>query len=396
MDEIEKTKSSLVLPPSGQEYVLERAFKAFMFADKSDRSGNHTKSTASAFRAAALTFEALKQFGEIPEEIATRMKYSVWRASHIMTKLAAGEAPDPPPASSAEEAEIDRLAQQEPEVGAAPVQGLQFFEKLNQDIAYTKEQQKVLTFPQPPSAAVPPQQQQVAAASNPYGAGPAMSFPAPPGDPVFPTIPQQMPTAHPAPAAALNPYAALPNPPAAAANHSSVPATLFPDVPSSNLLHFPAPPTMSAHLPAASGPANNNNNTFDFFDLPSVPQSKAGETKVSHPAPGGAPPPSGHGNTRPPPAKQTDVKMVSKPAPPIVRPDNDDDEEDVVNRPAAPKIFVTSQPACYIPTSGDISAAQRLSKTAFSALNFDDTATAVRDLCEALHRLTGATLQISK
>ena len=114
VDEIEKTKATLKLSETDpKEFVTERAFKAFLYADNQDRDGTRTKATANAFRTAALLFESLKQFTELPEEISNRMKYSVWRASHIMTKLNAGETPDAPPASTEEE-ELNMLSMQEP------------------------------------------------------------------------------------------------------------------------------------------------------------------------------------------------------------------------------------------------------------------------------------------
>ncbi len=53
------------------------------------------------------------------------------------------------------------------------------------------------------------------------------------------------------------------------------------------------------------------------------------------------------------------------------------------------------QPSGHVPKAGDVAAAQNLTKTAFSALNFDDTTTAVRDLCIALRHLTGTDFQLT-
>lgn len=74
LDQIESTRKRVQLPASGQDYVLERSCRAFIYADDLDRAGRRDKATAAAFRAAALIFESLRQFAELPEEISTRMK----------------------------------------------------------------------------------------------------------------------------------------------------------------------------------------------------------------------------------------------------------------------------------------------------------------------------------
>lgn len=453
MDEIERSKAALQLPASGQDFVLERACKAFVFADKADRRGERTKGTAAAFRSAALVFEALRQFGEVPEECTTRMKYSVWRASHIMTKLAAGETPDPPP-SSEEEEELDRLSQQDPDGGGggggAGGDGIEASKLQPPPNPYVLTQTPA--FPSPPgvsaqisgapaASSLPPVQPQnvhgsgIASAQFPAFPSPPTNstpspginaaqfpaFPSPPANsssssaasgltsaqfPAFPAPPANSTSVFPSvPSQPANPYSVLPQLQHQQAHQqvhqsqNTVAASLFPDVPSSSLMQFPSVPAPThapaqfpgvpgpAHAPAAHAHVPAAAPAHDFFDLPSVPISKAGETKKV------APPPTGQASAPAKPAAPAAKPSVVRPPPP---PAEEDEEEEVVRRPAAPKIRFGAQPACYIPTTGDVAAAQRLSKTAFSALNFDDTTTAVRDLCEALKCLTGMEIDVEK
>ncbi len=423
-DEIERVKQQVARPEKPDIYVTEKAFKAFVFADRQDRAGQSTKATAAAFRTAALIFETLKQFApELPEEIASRMKYAVWRSMHIMTRLEAGEAPDPPQSSaSAEEAELDELSQQEPQgalppnvavvsapaaVGSPAVQHLQFFDTLNKDIAKRENAAAAqsppppysgLNFPSPPGAAAP----------NPYGALPHASgaspgalpdknpfaAPAPGGQPAnsllmaFPAIPgsSTSPSPYGAHAASPNPYAAL------SQQHAS-PTASFPSVPT--MPHggdmFPPVPGHGGFPPAPGhGSAPDGGSPLDsLFDLPSVPTKKAGQVLPDKPPAAAAPKVT---------APQPKAAGQSKKALPQSDDDDGDDEDDAkagASRRRPPRVQFGAQPGDFVPKAGDVAVAQKLTKTAFSALNFDDTTTAVRDLCIALRHLTGTDFQLT-
>ena len=434
MDEIEKSKASLALPSSGQDYVLERAFKAFMFADRADRAGQRTKSTAAAFRTAALSMEALRQFGEVPEEVATRMKYSVWRAAHLMTKIAAGETPDPPPSATAEEEELNQLAQQEPDNtvhqnvasfpavptgGASP--GNISFPSVPQSSS-SSSSSSAFSLPSAPKSNVslPP---------------PAYSFAPPPVLPPqqSPALPPVLPPVVPSQQQqqqAPNPYSMFPSPPTANIDLFSFPAppgggggdvggggnvgssvgggvggvgssgNINPYAALGQFPAVPSTPSTGGSNSAAAGAASSSSSLEQLFDLPSVPTKRAGED-VLPPAPPVAhqhqPPSKSHSQPPPAPAASSRSAMAKS------RAGNSDDDSDEdsddgggssASKRPVPLLQVGAQPRDYHPRAADIAAAQKLSKTAFSALNFDDTATAVRDLCMALTHLTGTPIQV--
>jgi hypothetical protein len=99
---------------------------------------------------------------------------------------------------------------------------------------------------------------------------------------------------------------------------------------------------------------------------------------------------------QPPPQKQKPApKAAAAQKPKRHSSDDDDDDEDDAGAAATkqktlpPLLRFGAQPPDFVPRASDIVSAQKLTKTAFSALNFDDTTTAARDLCAALKHLTG-------
>lgn len=503
LDDIESRKSKLQLPANPGEFCTERCFKAFLYADNLDREGVRTKATAAAFRTAALLFEALKQFfptSTLPEEIATRLKYSVWRASHIAQKVAAGEQPDPPPSASAEEEELNALSAADPGDALMPT-----------PTQTPQQQHQAFDFPSVPGAAGARQQPAgfdfPSVPNNNNNKAASFDFPSVPGNggskaPVaaagagalsfdFPSVPTN---ANPKPAPPMGGGAGgggggssgafdLPSvptggraPPLVPGNNVHIGSTLpeFPAPPggggaggSGNMFDFPAvpagggrggqgptefpgvhqqphriaPPAAGAlDFPSVPHPfgltesmapvgaqgapppynalAQQGNNApkkgglDDLFDLPSVPQAAPGAADAPIHAtfrsgPVGAPAnPAGAG--KPAAAKaapKAAAKAVSK-AP--VRASRDDDEEEDRGHDgyeeddrrrtlaAPPRVAFGGQPDNYRAKSGDIAEAQRHSKMAFSALNFDDVPTAVEHLCIALKMLTGTEYQIQK
>ena len=78
------------------------ALKIFGKADALDRSGRSDSGTARALYAAFLFFEVLRQFGELPPDLAAKQKYAAWRAADIRGALKEGRAPGPPPGGEEE------------------------------------------------------------------------------------------------------------------------------------------------------------------------------------------------------------------------------------------------------------------------------------------------------
>ena len=328
LDEIERTRGQVTLPETPQDYVLDRSFKAFLFADDLDRGGRRDKGTASAFRAAALTFECLKQFSDLPDEINARLKYSVWRASHIMTKLNQGQEPDPPPSASAEEEELIELSTASPIIGVPPLQSLQFSQQSNHDVAAQQQ-------------------------------SPSLQFPAAPQD-----APQELPK-----------------------NEKTFG---FPSAPKSNDNSFPAVPKSDDLFPSVPKNDNlsNRSESDNLLLFPSVPEV----------------------GDRPPP-----IVVVPKPSdrknPQNFRGKDDsssssESESEREDEPydgnsayqpvtVAPSVRFGAQPAGHRPTMQQMALAQKHSKMVYSALNFDDVDTAVRELCVCLQALTGTQFQMT-
>jgi hypothetical protein len=460
LDQIEQERRTVQLPQNDAEYVTEKAFKAFLYADNLDRSGVRTKATASAFRAAALTFECIKQFMELPEEISTRMKYGVWRASQIMTKLNAGEQPDPPPHAMEEEEELSLLSMQE--AGGDPcnigvnsqVQGLQFFDKMNQDIA--KNEGSNLSFPSVPGGG---------------GGGGGMDFPSVPGtvsaNPVSFDLPS-VPGTHSgiegdrgglkASGSGLQ----FPSVPGGSGGVSASGNGLdFPSVPGNAMNQpgnnmadgFPtvpgnAPPPAFPAVPGGGGNDRSNlkasGNGFDFPSVPGPggappPYGGTNMNNPSHPSqPQGPPNPYGSGGFpavhgggggggagmgmgmgavdgragmkqsmgggfdlpsvpkeahRAEEAQKTEIKATNANDDSSDESSSEDSSEERELK-AAPKVTFGKQSSKYKPNFQDIANAQKHSKMAYSALNFEDIDTSVKELCTALKSLTGMDFEV--
>lgn len=284
-----------------------------------------------------------------------------------MNKLNAGEQPDPPPSATQEEEDLIAMAANDPlVVGAPEVRGLQFFEKLNENLATTAKGPTLNHG------------SQAASHSQPSAAPNSVSM--------FPEAPQKPPKSSPPPFSDDGGFV-LPSPPSSSfpggAGSKSGPGGVAPKNEPGNLLLFPSVPH-GAH--AESDP---------FMDLPSVPSAsssvkpKPSSKTVSAPAPSAvAPPPVA-------------FKPNSAPGPSSSDSDSDDDGDDFNSKSGTsdalklpPLVSFSPQPLNFVPSMQDISQAQKLSKTVYSALNFDDIDTAVRDLCLSLKALTGIDCQL--
>jgi len=75
--------------------ITNLALNSFKKADDEDRSGNATKKTARTFHASSTFFEVLQCFGELDEDIEKKIKYAKWKAADIMKAIREGRTPVP-------------------------------------------------------------------------------------------------------------------------------------------------------------------------------------------------------------------------------------------------------------------------------------------------------------
>jgi len=91
----------------GQAHVENYALNMFNKADNDDREGRASKNTSRLFLIASHLFEVLSVFGEIPEDIARRVKYAKWKAIYISRCLKNGEIPVPGPVAGTDAEDFD-------------------------------------------------------------------------------------------------------------------------------------------------------------------------------------------------------------------------------------------------------------------------------------------------
>ena len=66
-----------------QAHVENFALELFEKADDLDRKGQSTLATAKIFNSSYHVMEACKQFGELPDDMAEKIKYAKWRVVEI-------------------------------------------------------------------------------------------------------------------------------------------------------------------------------------------------------------------------------------------------------------------------------------------------------------------------
>lgn len=88
--------------------VASFAERVFAKADREDRAGKSTLTTARSFYAASNFYEVLKNFEELDSETTEKVKYAKWRATEI-TKAIKNNEPVPPPPSVAAREELDEI-----------------------------------------------------------------------------------------------------------------------------------------------------------------------------------------------------------------------------------------------------------------------------------------------
>ncbi|KDD76552.1 VPS20-associated protein 1-like protein, partial [Helicosporidium sp. ATCC 50920] len=98
---LERDKASLTLSPEDSALCETFALSVFARADRADRAGLCTKTTALTFYAASVFMEICNQFSPLPEATYEKQRYAAYRATAIRKALQAGEEPDPPPSLAA-------------------------------------------------------------------------------------------------------------------------------------------------------------------------------------------------------------------------------------------------------------------------------------------------------
>ncbi|GAX80208.1 hypothetical protein CEUSTIGMA_g7646.t1 [Chlamydomonas eustigma] len=97
LDQMEKDKPHLDLDEENDRYICEAlALKIFSNADKVDRAGKATLTTAKTFYASTYFFEILNHFGPLEEDLLEKQRYALWRAAGIRKAVLEGGSTAPP------------------------------------------------------------------------------------------------------------------------------------------------------------------------------------------------------------------------------------------------------------------------------------------------------------
>lgn len=103
-DELERRKQELSKEESinseenmakAKLQITTLALNAFRNADNEDRSGKASKKTAKTFHASSTFFEVLNCFGDLDEDIEKKIKYAKWKAADILKAIREGRTPVP-------------------------------------------------------------------------------------------------------------------------------------------------------------------------------------------------------------------------------------------------------------------------------------------------------------
>ncbi|KAJ2038883.1 hypothetical protein H4S04_004535 [Coemansia sp. S16] len=101
LDQLEAEKQSIIDSESMRDdssasaHVTNFALRVFAKADTEDREGRGSKVTAKTFMIASQFLQVLASFGEIPVDIAEKIKYAKWRAMEILKAAREGRSPLP-------------------------------------------------------------------------------------------------------------------------------------------------------------------------------------------------------------------------------------------------------------------------------------------------------------
>ncbi|CAL3972055.1 unnamed protein product [Diplocarpon coronariae] len=392
MDKLEQIKAdnstndAIIDDTAGQAYVENFGLETFFRADRTVKANAVTKQTADTFQAAATFLELVNIWGSPDTDIRAKIKYAKWNAIRIMRALKEGKDPNEsnPKIEPAEE-ELPALDPSDPEV-------LQLGEQKKspqasvEDVLDEQYQTESRLVRQSPTDQSPhPSAQPSAQVSAPGSPGPISSFEPYPKD-GFPYT-------------AVSDDKVSPLERSPSERNGSVGGGYFPEVPTftskiqdSTLQTAPsmdaidlglpkhpsAPPGGELKLPdhPTGLPGCRRSPDFESFPPPTLsdepsnyPQDFYRDAPASQSSPQNAPPPQ-QPHYAPPPAQQPTYQQ-----PPPQR-----------YNPPVPSAPVPKKSQLDV---GDesIAKAQKHCRWAISALNFEDSETAIKELREALKTL---------
>ncbi|KAJ2767468.1 hypothetical protein IWQ56_003319 [Coemansia nantahalensis] len=105
LDELEAEKAQLVQQErlksdaEAAHHCTVFALKVFAKADTEDREGRATKATARNFIVSSQFLQVVAAYGDLPPDVAEKIKYAKWRATEILKAVREGRPPVPPPAA---------------------------------------------------------------------------------------------------------------------------------------------------------------------------------------------------------------------------------------------------------------------------------------------------------
>ncbi|KAL5345441.1 hypothetical protein ACLOAV_009814 [Pseudogymnoascus australis] len=124
MDKLEQTKSkyadddAIIDDTAGQAYVEQFGLETFERADRAVQANKVTKQTADTFLAASTFLELLNIWGEADQEIQAKLRYAKWNAVRIVKAIKEGKdpnesnpAPEPQPEEAPDQASESELQQ---------------------------------------------------------------------------------------------------------------------------------------------------------------------------------------------------------------------------------------------------------------------------------------------
>ncbi|KAJ2742419.1 hypothetical protein GGI20_004494, partial [Coemansia sp. BCRC 34301] len=82
---------------TASQHVTSFALRVFAKADTEDREGRGSKATAKTFIVASQFLQVVGAFGEVPVDLAEKIKYAKWRAAEILKAAREGRPPPEPP-----------------------------------------------------------------------------------------------------------------------------------------------------------------------------------------------------------------------------------------------------------------------------------------------------------
>ncbi|KAJ1739784.1 hypothetical protein LPJ68_004370 [Coemansia sp. RSA 1086] len=110
LDELEAEKAQLTANDNmkndqvASQHCTSFALRIFAKADTEDREGRASKATARNFIVSSQFMQVLNGFGELPEDVAEKIKYAKWRAAEILKAMREGRRPELPPGEQPAEA----------------------------------------------------------------------------------------------------------------------------------------------------------------------------------------------------------------------------------------------------------------------------------------------------